>query len=220
VAILLSFNRNMWLGLAFGLALMMVLAGPRLRYQLVVGVVLAVGAVVGMFSLPTQVASSAQLGAVLERATTLLSPQHLGQESSLQDRARETDTAWHTFERHPIRGVGPGTDFGVRYNFNAGQGIWLTGVQRFMHNQWLWMLIIGGIPALVACVVFLGSAIVLAWRLPQRSLSQTALGVGLGMTALSAFVMISLSTYEFCLIVGVVSAVIVRMHAVERRETT
>jgi O-Antigen ligase len=216
VAILLSFNRNMWIGLVFGLALMMVLAGPRVRHWLVAGVAVAIVAVVAMFSIPNQVASSAELGAVLQRATTLLSPQHLGQESSLQHRAQETSTAWHSYQRHPVMGVGPGADFGVRFSYDAGGGVWLTGVQRFLHDQWMWLLLVGGIPALLAGVVFIGSAIAAAWRLPERSLSQTALGVGLAMTALSSFVMISLSTYEFCLIIGVASAVVVRMSELER----
>jgi O-antigen ligase len=194
----------------------MVLAGPRVRGRLVVGVLLAGVAAIGTLSLPNKVASSEQLGLILQRATTLLSPQHIGQESSLQHRAEETATAWRAFQTHPVLGVGPGADFGVRFNFNAGNGVYLTGVQRFLHDQWLWMLLVGGVPALAACALFLGSALLRAWRPRDRSLSQTALGVGLAMTALSSFVMISLSVYEFCLMLGVVCAAILRTDALRR----
>jgi hypothetical protein len=56
-----------------------------------------------------------------------------------------------------------------------------------------------------------------AWSPRDGTLSQTALGVGLAMTIVSSFVMISLSATEFCLAIGVVSGVVVCAHDLERQ---
>lgn len=216
IGILLSFNRNMWLGLMFGTALVLVLAGLQVRRRLLAGMAIGIAAVVLTFTVASQ-SSQPQLDPVLARAATLLDPQQVVQENSLLDRAAETAAAWRTFEQHPLGGVGPGADFGVRANLQVTNGVYVTGVQRFVHNQWLWLLLVGGIPALLAFATFLVSVLARAWSLRLGTLSQRALGVGLAMTMLSSFVMISLSVDEFCLALGVVAAVVVQAHELERR---
>jgi hypothetical protein len=55
-----------------------------------------------------------------------------------------------------------------------------------------------------------------AWSRATRTLSGVALGAGIAMLALSAFVMPYLGQEEFALVVGVVAAIIVRGHELER----
>ena len=92
----------------------------------------------------------------------------------------------------------------------------MNTTQRFLHNQWLWLLLVGGVPALVAFAAFLGVVLAKAWG-PGRTLSQTALGAGIAMICLSAFVMPYLGVEEFCLAIGVVAAAIVGPRDLQRR---
>jgi O-antigen ligase len=217
INILLSFNRNMWVGLLLGLGLMLVLAGGRVRHVLLSGLAVGVMAGVLMVTVVADRTPAGQLEPVVERAATLLDPQQLAQERSLRARAAETTTAWRTFLRNPVLGVGPGTDFGVRFGVTTRTGVPTNTTQRFLHNQWLWLLLIGGIPALVAFVAFMAAVLARAWAPATRTLSQTALGIGLAITAVSSFVMISLSVTEFCLAIGLVAGVIVNAHQLERQ---
>ena len=105
-------------------------------------------------------------------------------------------------------GVGAGADFGVRFNHQEAQGVWVYTVQRFLHDQWLWLLLIGGVPALLAYVAFIATILGRAWSRSTRTPSQTALGAGIAMVMLSAFVMPYLGVKEFCLALGVVAAVV------------
>jgi O-antigen ligase len=209
--LLLSFNRNMWLGLMFGLALMLGLSGIHVRQRLVVGLALAVAAIALMFTVVGDSGGSQGLEPIVERAASVLTPQQLGEESSLRDRAEESAQAWRTIQAHPVLGVGPGADFGVRFNHEEAEGVWVYTVQRFLHNQWLWLLLIGGMPALLAYLAFIATILARAWQRPARTPSQTALGAGIAMVMLSAAVMPYLGIEEFCLALGVVAAVVTRM---------
>src|SRR4051794_716498 len=171
--LLLSFNRNMWLGLMFGLALMVGLSGVHVRRRLLGSLGLALAAIALMFSVVGGSGSSQGLEPIVERAATVLTPQQLGEESSLRDRAEETKQAWQTAQAHLAVGVGPGADFGVRFNHQEGPGVWTNTVQRFLHDQWLWFLLIGGAPALVAYLAFIGTILARAWSRPTRTPSQT-----------------------------------------------
>jgi O-antigen ligase len=210
--ILLSFNRNMWLGLGFGIVLMVVLSGARLRGRLLTGVAAAVGVVVLALAVIGQTGRARELDPIIERAATVVSPQELAAESSLRDREWETARAWHAIGAHPAVGVGVGADFGVRFNHAEGNGIWINSVQRFLHDQWLWLLLIGGIPGLAAFAGFIGTVLAKAWSPRGRTLSQTALGTGIAIVSLSALVQPYLGVPEYCLAIGIVAAVIVRAH--------
>jgi O-antigen ligase len=211
----LSFNRNMWLGLLFGLAITLGYAGVRIRHRLLTSIAVAVTAVALTFTLVGS-RSSVQLDPILARATTVLTPSQVGEESSLRDRARETSQAWQTIKQHPVFGVGPGADFGVRFNHEDSTGLWVNTVQLFLHDQWLWLMLIGGVPAMLAFLTFLGLVLSKAWGRRSRTLSQLALGTGIAMVMLSAFVMPYLGLHEFALMLGIVAAVIVRSHELQR----
>jgi hypothetical protein len=217
IDILLSYNRNMWLGVVLGMALMLMLLGSRVRQRMLLGLAVGIAAVALMSTVAVESHSSSQIQPVVARAATLLDPQQVAQERSLRDRATETKAAWVTFAEHPALGVGVGADYGVRFNLRSSNGTYVNSVQRFLHDQWLWLLLIGGVPTLVAFVVFVGAVLLRAWDPRTRTLSQTALGVGLAMVLVSSFVMISLSATEFCLAIGVVSGVVVCAHDLERQ---
>jgi O-antigen ligase len=218
VDVVLSFNRNMWLGLLFGFSLMLIFSGVHLRQRFLVAMALGLTAVVLVF---TVVGNSGQAGLepIVARAASVLTPQQVGEESSLRDRGRETGRAWDAFQRHPLSGVGAGADFGVRFNHAQGDGRWVTTIQRFLHNQWLWLLLIGGIPALLAFAAFTGTVLAKAWDPRARTLSQVALGTGLAMLMLSAFVQPYLGVHEFCLATGLIAAVIVRANELQRAQS-
>jgi hypothetical protein len=216
IDLILSYNRNMWLGIVFGMALLLVLIGVRVRHRIVLGMAVGGAAVVLMFTVAVESHSSSQIKPVLARAATLLDPQQVAQEHSLRDRASETKAAWASFSAHPLLGIGVGADYGVRFNLRSANGSYANSVQLFLHDQWLWLLLIGGVPTLVAFAVFVGSVLLKAWRRDARTLSQTALGVGLAMVCVSSFVMISLSVTEFCLAIGAISGAIVGAHERER----
>jgi O-antigen ligase len=216
IDILLSFNRNMWIGLLLGLGIVLTLAGPHMRQRLLAGLALAVTAGVLMFTAVGNSGSSARLDPIVARASSVLTPRQLGEESSLRDRAEETAQAWRVIRAHPLTGVGSGADFGVRFKQEQPDGRWVYKLQLFLHDQWLWLMLIGGIPALLAFLTFLGVVLSKAWSRATRTLSGVALGAGIAMLALSAFVMPYLGQEEFALVVGVVAAIIVRGHELER----
>jgi hypothetical protein len=213
--LLLSFNRNMWLGLFFGLALMLALSGRRVRHRLLGGIALA-AAVVLMLTVVGNTGRAAQLEPIVARAATVLTPQQIGEESSLRARKQETAQAWRNVRARPLTGVGIGADFGVRFNHDQGNGTWVPAVQRFLHDQWVWLLLIGGVPGLMAFVTFVGTVLHRAWAPHSRTPSGAALGTGVATVMLSALVMPYLGVEEFCLAVGVVAGVIVGGHEIAK----
>ncbi|WP_259314291.1 O-antigen ligase family protein [Capillimicrobium parvum] len=214
--IVLSFNRNMWVGVLVGLGLVLILGGVRLRHRLLVGLAIGLTGVVLLFTAVVNSGNTQRLDPIVERAATVVTPRQIGEESSLRDRANETAQAWRTVKANPVFGVGAGADYGVRFNHEEGNGIWVNTTQRFLHNQWLWLLLVGGVPALVAFAAFLGVVLAKAWG-PGRTVSQTALGAGIAMICLSAFVMPYLGVEEFCLAIGVVAGAIVASRDLARR---
>jgi O-antigen ligase len=212
INVLLSFNRNMWLGVVLGFGLVLILSGTQVRHRLLTALALALTAALLMFSLVGTSRDAQSLEPIVERAASVVTPQQLGEESSLRDRAEETAQAWRTIQQHPVFGVGAGADFGVRFNHDEGNGVWVNTVQRFLHDQWLWLLLIGGAPALLAYLAFVGVILSCAWSPRTRTPSQIALGVGIAMVMVSALVMPYLGVQEFCLALGVVAAAVLRTH--------
>jgi len=184
----LSFNRNMWVGAVFGLALLMVVGGGRLRRGLVLAVV--VGATVGAaaFLVGLEGDRDSPLAPVIARGQTLLDPQAVARSDSLQARFSENDEAWEAFSQRPLTGIGAGTSFGVFFNDQV-DGVYRRTEQFFLHNQYLYLLLIGGVPALAAFAGFLIGVFAAARRSVGEHVVPCA--VGLAMILLSAVVMIS-----------------------------
>lgn len=184
----LSFNRNMWIGAVFGLALLLLMGGGRLRR----GVVLALMATASLAAAALLVGlerdRDSALVPVIARGETLLDPGALARENSLQSRFSENGRAWEAFTQRPLTGIGTGTSFGVFYNDEVN-GAYERAEQLFLHNQYLYVLMIGGLPALVAFAGFLIGVLAAA----RRTVAEHAVpcAVGFAMILLSAVVMIS-----------------------------
>ena len=194
----LSLNRNMWAGLLLGLAVLMFIGGVRVRRPVGVGVLALVGAIALIAIAGVQV-DRGPLAGFAERGQTLFSPEKTTQENSLQDRGKETEQAWRTIKEHPVIGIGPGAEFGVYFDeLQPGGMSYKRTHQLFLHNQYLYLLLICGIPGLLAFLGFLTAAVGRArWHLSDTDIATWAVGVG--MIALSAFVMISIRRCFQCI---------------------
>lgn len=186
----LSLNRDMWLGAVGGLFLLVPLGGASLRRSMGIGASLAACTVAVMLLLGVGVSPSSPLEPIIARGQTLLSPAAVGQEDSLQSRGRETTKAWGVVRAHPLLGIGPGTPFGVTYYAPAPNGHYEPNPQLFLHNQYLYLLLIGGVPTLLAFLAFLGGVLGRARRL-MADRGAVASAVGLIMLLVSAFVLIA-----------------------------
>jgi O-antigen ligase len=204
----LSLNRNMWAGLLLGLAVLMFIGGVRVRRPVGIGVLALVGAVALIAIAGIQV-DRGPLSGFAERGQTLFSPEKTTQENSLQDRGKETEQAWRTVKQHPVIGIGPGAEFGVYFDeLQPGGMTYKRTHQLFLHNQYLYLLLICGIPGLLAFLGFLTAAVGRArWHLSDTDISTWAVGVG--MIALSAFVMISIADAASALAIGLLCGAIV-----------
>ena len=207
VNLAVSLNRNMWAGLLVGLVGLVILGGVRVRRPLAVGTTALVGAIAIIAIAGVQL-DRGPLAGFAERGETLLSPEQTTQENSLQDRGKETEQAWRTVQEHPVVGVGPGTPFGVYFDELQPSGDYKRTRQLFLHNQYLYVLLICGIPGLLAFLGFL-TASVGSVRRRMWDADVIAWAVGVGMIALSAFVMISFADAASALAIGLLCGAIV-----------
>lgn len=210
--IVVSLNRNMWIGLTIGLLLMAVLGGVAIRSRLIVAIAVVFVAAGLFFVFGNSGTSDRVVHPLIHRGETLLNPSKTTQENSLQDRAKETTKAWHTFTRHPLLGVGVGAPFGVVSQQEVTSGTLYFGTrpepQLFLHNQYLYLLLISGIPGLIAFVIFLGNPIVMAWRRAPADPAIVACGIGIALIMISSFVAIYLSTSDMTVMLGLLTGVI------------
>ncbi|HET9707464.1 MAG TPA: O-antigen ligase family protein [Gemmatimonadales bacterium] len=212
--IVVSFNRNMWIGLAIGLILMAVLGGARLRNRLLAAVAVGIAgmAMLGIFGASTN-SNSSVVGPVIKRGETLLHLRKTEQESSLADRFRETRAAWKVAEDHLAIGVGAGAPFGVFSTEQVGSGEFVTGFRRspqlFLHNQYLYLLLIAGIPGLLAFLLFLGTPVRYAFGRRPRDPAVAACGVGIALIMISSVVAIYFSVEDMTAVLGLLAGVVV-----------
>ena len=189
VNLALSFNRNMWAAALLGLVLILVLGGVSLRRPLIAGVVVLAGLTAGLVLLGPGIDRTSPLQPFVERGRTLLDPAQVQRESSLQDRQNETAKAWETFVGQPVLGVGVGAGFGA-FTFERSGASGIVSKQRFLHNQYLYLLLIAGIPGLIAFLLFVGGVVNRALR-RREDVDVLVWGVGVVMVMISAFFMIS-----------------------------
>ena len=205
VNIAVSFNRNMWVGLSLGLLAMVLLSGPQVRRRLI-GTIAAVGIAIALVA--TQGGSDSRLEPLVERGASLGDPESLQAESSLQSREIETEVAWDVARDNPIVGIGPGVDFGVSFFEVTAGGVWARVSQLFLHNQYLYLMLIAGLPALLAFMAFLLASLRCAWSWRTRTPETAAWGVGLASIMLSSIVAIYFSASEMIFAICLLTAAI------------
>lgn len=207
--IAVSFNRNMWTGLVIGLLVLLVVGGSFLRNRLAaaVAVIVAGGLLIALLGPPAE--ESRLLAPVVERGSTILAPSDVTSESSYQDRARETEVALESVVGNPVLGVGPGADFGLFHDQRIGANSFVRVPQLFLHNQYLYLIVIGGLPALAAFLVFLGGPVLKAFRRHPRDPPIAACGAGLAMIMISSLVAIYFTVVDMTTLIGLLAGVIV-----------
>jgi O-antigen ligase len=208
LAIAISFNRNMWLGLIAGLALMMIAGGPIVRSRLAVALAVSLAGIVLLASFGSATESRV-LDPVVKRGATLFDPSKVESSSSLVDRGRETEIAWPEAERNALIGIGPGVDFGVYIREFTGPHSVKVETQLFLHNQYLYLLLICGIPGLIAFLAFLAIPVVRALKRTPGDAAIAACGVGIAMIMISAVVAIYFSVEDMTAVLGLLTGVIV-----------
>jgi O-antigen ligase len=206
--VLVSFNRNMWSGLVIGLFLLMVLGGPFVRSRMVIALAVALGGV----ALVTAVSPAGEerlIDPVVKRGSTILNPQEVSREGSYKDRQRETEAAWETAKDNVVLGVGAGAPFGVWYEERIGENSEVRIPQLFLHNQYLYLLLIAGLPGVLAFLVFLGAPVALALRRRPRDLPITTCAIGIASIMISSVVAIYFTASDTTVVLGMLAGVIV-----------
>jgi O-antigen ligase len=211
--IAVSFNRNMWVGVLLGFVVILMAGGTRLRKQMLLALTL-LATLITVFVLVGGSAGNETVEPVIERGETLIHPGKTAGESSLQSRAQETSIAFKTIKENPVFGVGPGVPFNVfiteAVRTGSGQVIGFTHTpQLFLHNQYLYLILVSGIPGLIAFVIFLGTPVVLALRRKRDDLLTVACGVGVGMIMVSAAVAIYFSVVDMTAMLGLLTGVVI-----------
>jgi O-antigen ligase len=211
--IAVSFNRNMWLGLVIGAALIAIFGGARIRHRLAVGSAVAVAGIAALMVFGSSTTNSDVVQPIVKRGATLFDPSKTRKESSLEDRARESGAAWKEARDNVLIGVGAGTPFGLNMTEPISSGSFIIGTtqtpQLFLHNQYLYLLLIAGLPGLLAFLFFLGQPMVRAFQRPERDPAITALGVGIAMIMISSVVAIYFTVDDMTAVLGLLAGVLV-----------
>jgi O-antigen ligase len=211
--IAVSFNRNMWLGLVIGAILMAILGGALVRNRMAVGAAVAVGGLAVLMVFGSSATSDRVVQPIIQRGATILNPGKTAKENSLQDRAKETSEAWATAQNHLLLGVGPGVPFGVNLQETVSSGSLFLGYQvvpqLFLHNQYIYLILISGIPGLIAFLLFLGAPVVYSVRRLPSDPAIVSCGVGILLIMISAAVAIYFTVEDMTAVLGLLTGVIV-----------
>lgn len=211
--IAVSFNRNMWVGVIAGLFLMAAFGGAHMRSRLLLGVATVTGAIVALVLLAGSAAESEVVEPVIERGSTIFNPEDTSREASVTERELETRFAWQTVQDKPLLGVGAGASYGMQVPQKVGSQSLIVGYvsvpQLYLHNQYLYLVLISGVFGLVAFVVFLGSPLLATVRRLPRDPAIVACGVGIAMIMMSAVVAIYFTVENMTLVLGLLTGVIV-----------
>jgi O-antigen ligase len=213
IDIVVSFNRNMWLGIALGLALMVIVGGVRVRSRLTIATAVAMGAVALFVAFGASTSNSTVVEPIIKRGATIFNPGKTSKENSLQARFHETSEAWKTAQHHLLVGVGAGAPFGVLDQQAVTSGETIVSVelvpQLFLHNQYLYLVLIAGVPGLVAFLVFLIAPLSGALKRRPRDPAIAACGIGIALIMISAIVAIYFTVEDMTAMLGLLTGVIV-----------
>lgn len=213
IDIALSYNRNMWLGIAIGAVLMAILGGGVIRTRMAIGGAVAITALALLLAAGSSSTETEVVQPIVTRGVTILNPAKTEQEDSLQSRSEESEEAWRAARGNLLLGIGPGVPFGLYIEDPIRSGNFITGVnvvpQLFLHNQYLYLLLIAGIPGLVAFLFFLGLPLAQALRRHPRDPAITACGIGIALIMISSTVAIYFTVEDMTAVLGLLAGLIV-----------
>jgi len=207
IQLALSLNRNMWVGVAAGTAIVLALWSPKARGQLGMGLAVTAVALTCLLSLGQAGGLSSILEPFGERGLSVGSG--LRSESSLRDRERETREAWQRLGETPFIGIGAGTAYGSFTSAPTESGTFERAPRLFVHNQYLYLGLVAGIPGVLCFLFFLFVVLRKAFGAEHRPPDLVACGVGVTMFAISALVMLSFSAYNMLTAVALLCGCIV-----------
>jgi O-antigen ligase len=213
INIIVSFNRNMWVGLVIGFVLVLALGGVKARSRLVSATIVLLSAAMLFVVFGSSGSNNSVVEPLIKRGETIVTPEKTSKESSLKLRFEETKKAWKTAENHLLIGVGPGAPFGVQDTEVLRSGSLATGErlqpQLFLHNQYLYLVLISGVGGLIAFLIFLISPIRAAFKRTPRDPAITACAIGLVLIMISAVLAIYFTVEDMTAILGLLTGVLV-----------
>jgi O-antigen ligase len=212
IAIAISFNRNMWIGLIIGLGVMLVAGGRQFRGRVVGALAIGAAAIALVVFSGPQSSERSPLTPLAKRATTLLHPRETAGEQSLRDRGAESTLAWRAVKHHLGSGIGAGVPWGTYGVQDLSPTLSVRTPQLYLHNQYLYLIVIGGIPALAALLGFFALVLRDCWR-RRGDVVVIACGAGLMMVIVSSWVMISLSVRNWTLAIALACGAIAALAA-------
>lgn len=187
VGLLVSFNRNMLVGMVVGLTLAGLLAARRGRFA----ATLAVGALILILAV-TVARTSPRFGGgeIAQRVLSLSSVSKLESSSTITDREKENGFALKALSRAPVEGIGWGGPYGL-VTTTLSDGRLQSEEPLFIHNQYLGVWLRTGLLGLGSLVVALVLSIVYGTRwLRERKGEDAWLGAGV-IAAITAFALSS-----------------------------
>jgi O-antigen ligase len=211
--IVISFNRNMWIGILIGLVLMATFGGAFLRGRLTAVVGALVAGVLFILVFGGGGTGDKVVEPLIQRGGTLFNLSKTKQEGSVTEREEETSVAWKTAKANPLLGVGAGASYGMLSHLRTGSESLITGEQTvpqlFLHNQYLYLVLVSGVFGFLAFVIFLGAPLVYALRRVPKDPAIAACGVGIAIIMISAVVAIYFSVESWTAMLGLLTGVIV-----------
>jgi hypothetical protein len=172
--VILSLNRNMVLGLVFGISVATIVARQRHRVAVMTAVLATALCAAVLLAQGSAVGSNA----VVSRFASITNYSEL-RTQTLDDRYYENGKAIAQLHAHPVAGLGWGPPYGAVLE-SSDDGFLVTQPRSFMHEQYLWIWMRAGFLGLAALLVMLASAVLTGIRwLRTRSASDDAwLGAG------------------------------------------
>jgi hypothetical protein len=156
--VVLSLNRNMVLGLVFGLSAAALVAKRRHRVVVFAATVAAVLCAAVLLAQGSAFASNP----VVARFASITNYSQL-QTQTLNDRFYENRIAMQRIRAHPIGGLGWGPPYGAVLE-SSDAGFLVTQPRTFMHEQYLWIWMRAGILGLIALLTMLAVGIITGAR--------------------------------------------------------
>jgi O-antigen ligase len=152
--VILSFNRNMLLGLALGLSVAALIARQKHRFVVMLAVLAMVVSGVAVLAQGSSVGSNP----IVARIGSITNYPKL-KTQTLDYRYDENGIALQRIREHPITGLGWGRPWGVMDSTSDDGFVLGTSPRGFMHEQYLWIWMRAGIIGLLALVAALALGI-------------------------------------------------------------